>query len=147
MTSDQAGRWAITAPTTDDLHELALAALDTIPERLRRHLEDVLISVEELPSEEMTRSLELDSPFDLLGLYDGISLPEKSVADSLTPPDRIFLYRLPILDYWCTSGERLDHLVRHILIHEAGHHFGFSDADMEMLERQAGDGTGEAAVS
>jgi len=146
MRRDQAGDWTIGTPTADDLRQMAEAALASIPERLRRHLEEVTIFVEELPSDELTESLDLESPFDLLGLYDGISLPEKSVSDSFTPPDRIFLYRLPILDYWRASEETLDDLVRHVLIHEAGHHFGFSDADMELLEQEADENIDNAEV-
>jgi predicted Zn-dependent protease with MMP-like domain len=76
----------------------------------------------------------LDSPFDLLGLYRGVALPLKSVSDPRPDIDMIFLYRRPILDYWCESGDDLFELVRHVLIHEIGHHFGFSDADMDRIE-------------
>jgi predicted Zn-dependent protease with MMP-like domain len=76
----------------------------------------------------------LDSPFDLLGLYRGVALPLKSVSDPRPDIDMIFLYRRPILDYWCESGDDLFELVRHVLIHEIGHHFGFSDADRERIE-------------
>lgn len=78
--------------------------------------------------------MELESPFDLLGLYQGVDLTQKSIADPSPEPDIVFLFRRPILDYWCETGEDLEHLVRHVLIHEIGHHFGFSDDDMEALE-------------
>ena len=76
----------------------------------------------------------LDSPFDLLGLYRGVALPLKSVSDPRPEIDMIFLYRRPILDYWCESGDDLYEVVRHVMIHEIGHHFGFSDADMARIE-------------
>ncbi len=79
----------------------------------------------------------LDSPFDILGLYRGVALPHKSVSDPRPALDMIFLYRRPILDYWCESGEDLSDVVRHVLIHEIGHHFGFSDSDMERIENSA----------
>ena len=78
--------------------------------------------------------MELESPFDLLGLYRGVSLDRKSVADGTPHIDMIFLYRRPILDYWCETGEDLEHVVRHVLLHEIGHHFGFSDDDMHSIE-------------
>ncbi|MBJ7417685.1 MAG: metallopeptidase family protein, partial [Niveispirillum sp.] len=89
------------------------------------------------PDEETEREMGLESPFDLLGLYRGVGMPWQSVTQPRLEPDLIFLYRRPILDYWCETGEDLDHLVRHVLIHEIGHHFGFSDADMEALEAEA----------
>ena len=76
----------------------------------------------------------LDSPYDLLGLYRGVSLDRQSMTDTRAEIDMIFLYRASILDYWCESGEDLTHIVRHVLIHEIGHHFGFSDDDMERIE-------------
>jgi predicted Zn-dependent protease with MMP-like domain len=75
-----------------------------------------------------------------LGLYRGVSIDRKSVSDPVPGIDMVFLYRRPLLDYWCETGEDLTHLVRHVLIHEIGHHFGFSDDDMEALEAMAGDG-------
>ena len=81
--------------------------------------------------------MDLESPFELLGLYRGVSLNNKSVTVSSQDIDMVFLYRRPILDYWCETGEDLPHLVRHVLIHEIGHHFGFSDDDMDVIEDQA----------
>lgn len=121
-------------PGLDDLQRLAEAALQTIPDDLRRFVGDVSIRVEEFPDEATEREMELESPFDLLGLYRGVSLDQRSVGDVARQPDIIFLYRRPLLDYWCESGESLAHLVRHVLIHEIGHHFGFSDEDMEAIE-------------
>ena len=121
-------------PSLAEIEALAERALVTIPPRLKRHLGRVAIRVEEFPDEETETTMELDSPFDILGLYRGVALPHKSVSDPRPDLDMIFLYRRPILDYWCESGEDLWHLVRHVLIHEIGHNFGFSDEDMERIE-------------
>jgi predicted Zn-dependent protease with MMP-like domain len=125
-------------PTLADIEGLANRALETIPHRLKKHLGAVLIRVEEFPDEETEAAMELDSPFDILGLYRGVALPHKSVSDPRPDLDMIFLYRRPILDYWCETGEDLGLVVRHVLIHEIGHHFGFSDEDMDRIEGSAG---------
>lgn len=125
------------APDLADLEELAAEAFATIPEELGRHVQDVVIRIEEFPDAETEQEMELESPFDLLGLYRGRPLDQQGVNDIVTDIDMIFLYRRPLLDYWCESGEDLGHLVRHVLIHEIGHHFGFSDEDMERLEEEA----------
>jgi predicted Zn-dependent protease with MMP-like domain len=122
------------APSLADIETLANQALATIPRRLRRHLGAVVIRVEDFPDRETGRAMGLRSPFDLLGLYHGVALPHKSFGDPRPHVDMIFLYRRPILEYWRESGEDLAHLVRHVLIHEIGHHFGFSDADMARIE-------------
>lgn len=125
-----------TAPTVEQIEALAEEALLTIPASLRQHVTNLLIRVDDFPDDETVVEMELESPFDLLGLYRGVSLDRKSVQDSGAEPDMVFLYRRPLLDYWCETGESLAHLVRHVLIHEIGHHFGFSDADMDAIEAQ-----------
>ncbi len=124
-------------PSTVDIEALAQSALASIPRELKQHLGPVVIRVEEFPDEETEAEMGLESPFDILGLYRGVALPHKSVSDPRPNIDMVFLYRQPILDYWCETGEDLEHIVRHVLIHEIGHHFGFSDADMERIEREA----------
>jgi predicted Zn-dependent protease with MMP-like domain len=124
----------ITPPTLDDIERLARDALTTIPAELKQHVGAVVIRVDEFPDEETEAEMDLDSPFDLLGLYRGVALPHKAGAATPTGVDMIFLYRRPILDYWCETGEDLAHVVRHVLIHEIGHHFGFSDDDMDRIE-------------
>ena len=124
-------------PSLADMEALAEVAYAAIPERLRRHVVDVPVRIVDFPDQETVREMGLDGPFDLLGLYRGVSLDRKSIYDVVTEPDMIFLYRRPLLDYWCETGESLPHLVRHVLIHEIGHHFGLSDADMEALETEA----------
>ncbi len=129
----------ILPPSLTDLEALANAAYTTLPGEFRRHIKNVAIRVEDFPDEETEREMGLESPFDLLGLYRGVSLAHKSHGDPAPMPDMIFLYRRPILDYWCETGEDLAHVIRHVLIHEIGHHFGFSDDDMEAIEAQEPD--------
>jgi predicted Zn-dependent protease with MMP-like domain len=124
-------------PSLGDLELLAERALATVPAALKRHMGRVVIRVDEFPDEETERDMDLASPFDILGLYRGVALPHQSVMDPRAEPELIFLYRRPILDYWCETGEPLPAVVRHVLIHEIGHHFGFSDEDMERIEREA----------
>jgi predicted Zn-dependent protease with MMP-like domain len=125
----------LTPPTLADLDRLAREALATIPGELARHVGDVVIRVEEFPDEETEREMELEGPFDILGLYRGVALPHRSPSGFVPGVDMIFLYRRPILDYWCETGEDLAFVVRHVLVHEIGHHFGFSDDDMDRLEQ------------
>ena len=122
-------------PSLDDLAALAEQALAGIPEELRAHVGNVVLRVDDFPDEEVERDMELESPFDLLGLYRGVDLLHESVSDPRPHVDMIFLYRRPLLDYWCETGEDLAAVVRHVLIHEIGHHFGLSDDDMDRLER------------
>jgi predicted Zn-dependent protease with MMP-like domain len=127
------------APSLAELETMAQAALAIIPQELKRHLGPVVIRVDDFPDAETEEEMGLDSPFDILGLYRGVALPLKSPSNPRPHIDMIFLYRRPILDYWCDTGEALETIVRHVLIHEIGHHFGFSDDDMERIE---GDGDG-----
>ena len=129
------------APGLDYLAALAEAAVADIPNPLRRHLEGVVFRVDDWPDDDVMTQMGLETPFDLLGLYQGVSLAEKSQFDSGGLPDTVILYRRAILDVWAEGEERLGDLVRHVLIHEVGHHFGFSDDDMTALERD-GDPTG-----
>lgn len=126
----------ILAPGLEDIERLAQAALATIPEPLRNLTQGVVVRVEEFPDEETERDMALDSPFDLLGLYRGVGIEGRDNPRTGTEPDMVFLYRRPLLDLWCETGEELSHLVRHVMIHEIGHHFGFSDDDMEALEAE-----------
>ena len=122
------------APSAADIEAIARRTLDALLEPFASHLRDVVLLVEEFASDEVLQSMGIEDPFDLSGLYEGLPLNQKSVDISGTLPDRILLFRRPILDEWADSEETLERLVAHILIHEAGHHFGFSDADMHALE-------------
>ena len=133
-------REAGAAPTAADIEALARAALEDIPAELRRRVQGIAILVEEFPDQATERAMGLESPFELLGLYHGVSLDQKSVSDAPEDVDRVYLYRRPLLEYWCETGETLEAIVRNTLIHEIGHHFGLSDDDMEALESGDDDG-------
>jgi predicted Zn-dependent protease with MMP-like domain len=122
------------APSLADIETLGKRALDTIPDEFKRNLGPLVIRVEDFPDEETEAAMELESPFDILGLYRGLALPHQSVSQPRAQIDMVFLYRRPILDYWCETGEDLGAVVRHVLIHEIGHHLGFSDEDMVRIE-------------
>ena len=124
-------------PSLDDLADIAERAFADIPIELRRHVDDVMIRIDDFPDADVERDMQLESPFDLLGLYHGIDIGHKDAMGTPENVDMIFLYRRPILDYWCETGEDLTHLVRHVLIHEIGHHFGLSDEDMDRIEQEA----------
>lgn len=124
----------ITLPTNAQIEEIAAAAFAAIPETLRLPLGDIVFRVEDFPNSETCDALELDSPYDLLGLYHGIDLLNKSTLQIDQDLDHIFLYRRPILAYCQETGESLADVVAHVLIHEIGHHYGFSDEDMHRLE-------------
>jgi acetylglutamate kinase len=121
-------------PSLDDIVEMAEAALSAIPEPLREMVRGAAIVVEETPDDETLAEMGLDSPWELTGLYRGTALTRKSVADVPGEPDMILLYREPILLEWIETGEDLFRLVRNVLIHEIGHHFGLSDEDIDRLE-------------
>jgi predicted Zn-dependent protease with MMP-like domain len=125
-----------TAPSLADFEAMAQAAWDKLPREFRELAGDVLIRVEDFATDEVLDSLDIEDPFELTGLYQGVSLDRKSVMDAPQEPDVVFLYRRPILDEWASGDEELGHLVAHVLVHEIGHHFGFSDDDMEAVEAE-----------
>ena len=122
-------------PSGDDIADLAERALAAIPAKLAEHVRGVGIAVEDMPDDETLEELGMESAWELTGLYRGLPLTRRSVDDVARQPDLIFLYREPILLEWIESGEDLYHLVRNVLVHEIAHHFGFSDADIEAIER------------
>ena len=125
------------APSLAEFEAIADAAYRRLPGRFRALTGDLLIRIEDFPTDEVLDAMAIESPFDLLGLYSGVDLARKSVMDVTTVPDMVFLYRRPILDYWAEHEETLGHIVTHVLVHEIGHHFGLSDADMEHIESEA----------
>ena len=133
----QRARPGIIAPTIDEVAALAEDALSNVPPELLKPLSGLAILVEEFPDEEICEAMDLETPFDLLGLYQGVPLGHRSTGETPADLDRVFLFRRPILDYWIESGDDLYTVVRHVLIHEIGHHYGYSDAEMEELERRA----------
>ncbi|API61195.1 neutral zinc metallopeptidase [Tardibacter chloracetimidivorans] len=125
------------APTLEEIETLARAAIGRLPDIFRSHLDGVVLRVEEFPDSEVIAEMGLESPFDILGLYSGRPVGDKSIDLSGSLPDMIHLYRRPILDEWAESGESLEALVTHVLVHEVGHHFGLSDEAMHAIEAQA----------
>jgi predicted Zn-dependent protease with MMP-like domain len=123
-----------TPPSLGDMETIAAAAFADIPMDLRHYAADVVIRIEDFPDEDVEREMELDSPFDLLGLYRGSAMDIMAFGGVPSSVDMILLYRRPILDYWCETGEDLPSVIRHVLIHEIGHHFGLSDDDMRRIE-------------
>ena len=137
MTADDswAGRLA---PSLDDFELIGRQAYDALPETFRALAGDISIAVAEFPEDDVLEELEIESPFDLLGLFQGVGLAHASaVPETGAMPNRIWLYRRPILDYWAEHEETLGAIVTHVLIHEIGHHFGLSDEDMEAVEAAA----------
>lgn len=126
------------APTADEIEALARAALTRIPQAFRDHMGNVALFVEDFADEATLAAMEIEDPFDLTGLYHGTPLGQKSVSDVGALPDRITLYRRPLLDEWVATGVTLEALITHVVVHEVGHHFGLSDDDMHALEDAAG---------
>jgi len=124
-------------PSSAEIEAIARDAMARLPEPFAGHLADVVLQVDEYADDELLAELGVDHPLDLTGVYEGIPIGLRSVDTSGTLPDRIRLFRQAILAEWAEEGEPFEHLVRHILIHEVGHHFGLSDADMHALEDQA----------
>lgn len=127
------------APSADEIETLARAALARLPEQFADQVANLILLVEEFAEDELLDELGIEDPFDLTGVYEGLPLHEKSVEHSGTMPDRVRLFRAPILDEWIANGEEtLEHLITHIVIHEVGHHFGLSDEAMQALEEADG---------
>lgn len=127
------------APDLDDFQSLAQEAFSNLPEAFRDLVGEISISVDDLPEDDVLEELGLESPFDLLGLFQGIGLahaPATPATGAL--PNRIWIYRRPILDYWAEHDDTLEAIITHVLIHEIGHHFGLSDEDMDAVEAGAG---------
>ena len=124
-------------PTADEIEAIARATIAGLPDAFRAHLGDVVLIVEDFADDETLDALGIADPFELSGVYHGRPVGEKSSMDSGAPPDRIHLYRRAILDEWVDSAVGLTALVAHVTIHEIGHHFGLSDADMHALEASA----------
>ena len=126
------------APSLDEFEALARGALEKLPEPFRSLTRDVECVVAEFPEEEVLDDLGIEDPFELMGLFTGIGMAQDgALPHSGQMPNRVHLYRRPILDYWAENEETLGAIVTHVLVHEMGHHFGFSDDDMEALEAAA----------
>jgi predicted Zn-dependent protease with MMP-like domain len=125
------------APSLAEMETMAHDIFERLPQRFRQLCEGVIVRVEDFPTDEVLDEMDAASEFDLLGLFVGLGLPHQSNADVARLPNMIWLYRRPILDYWAEHDETLGHIVRHVLIHEIGHHFGLSDDDMAAIEAGA----------
>jgi len=122
------------SPSMEDMEMLALDAYAHLPEEFRTLTGEIVIQVAEFPEEEIMDDLSLETPFDLLGLFEGRGIAERWNPATGEGPNRVTLYRRAILDYWSENEETLGDIVTHVLIHEIGHHFGLSDDDMERIE-------------
>ncbi|NVO13270.1 MAG: metallopeptidase family protein [Rhodoplanes sp.] len=135
--SDPLAWRTVKAPSLIAFEVLATAAFRRLPARFRGMCEGLVIQVDDFPTEEVLDHMDLESEFDLLGLFQGVGLPFRSDSAPGQMPNMIWLYRRPILDYWAEHDETLGAVVTHVLVHEIGHHFGLSDDDMETIEKGA----------
>jgi predicted Zn-dependent protease with MMP-like domain len=124
-------------PSLEEFEAIARAALARLPAAFAVHTGSVVLHVEEFADAETLAEMGIEDPFELTGLFEGLALPEQSIGDSGRMPNRVRLFRQPILDEWIADGHDLEHLIAHVVVHEIGHHFGLSDADMHMLEDAA----------
>jgi predicted Zn-dependent protease with MMP-like domain len=138
LQSDPLNWRPVKAPSLVELEVLADAVFAQLPKRFRDLCEGVVIQVDDFPSDEVLDEMGAQSEFDLLGLFQGLGLPFRSESAPVQMPNMIWLYRRPILDYWAEHDETLGAVVKHVLVHEIGHHFGLSDADMAAIEEAAG---------
>jgi predicted Zn-dependent protease with MMP-like domain len=123
------------APTLADFERLAEEAYARLPAEFRAMSGEVILRIEDFPTDDVLEELEAETPFDLLGLFQGVGMAQDAaVAETGRMPNMVFLYRRPMLDYWAEHDETLGHLITHVLVHEIGHHFGLSDEDMEAIE-------------
>ena len=136
--NDPLGWRGTSAPSLAQFEVLAIAAFRRLPDNFRALCADLVIRIDDFATDEVLDHLGAKSEFDVLGLFQGVGLPFRSNDDVARLPNMVWLYRRPILDYWAEHEETLGHIVRHVLIHEIGHHFGLSDDDMEAIEAAAG---------
>ena len=127
----------VNAPSLLDLEILASTVFRDLPAKFRTLCEGLVIRVEDFATDEVLDDMEIDDPFELMGLFQGLGLPFRSESAPVQMPNMIWLYRRPILDYWAEHDETLGAVVAHVLVHEIGHHFGLSDDDMEAIEQAA----------
>ena len=139
LASDPLGWRSLKAPSLAELELLATEALRRLPRKFRDLCADVVVQVDDFPAEEVLDYMSAETEFDLLGLFQGVGLPFRAESEPMQMPNMIWLYRRPILDYWAEHEETLGALVKHVLVHEIGHHFGLSDADMATIEAEAGE--------
>lgn len=122
-------------PDLADLYTMAYKTLSALPEKFKPFVKNLLVRVENFADEETIKSLKLTDKYDLLGLYRGVPLPLKASPSSGNLPDIIYLYRCPLIKYASENNENVEEIVHHVMIHEIGHHFGYSDNDIDWLNR------------
>ena len=125
------------APSLAEFEAIAHEAYARLPKRFRDKCEDVVLRVEDYPTDEVLDAMNIPSELDLMGLFQGVGLPFQSETAPTHMPNMVWLYRVPILLYWAEHEETLGHIITHVLVHEIGHHFGLSDDDMQDIERAA----------
>ena len=124
-------------PTAQQMQQMAEAVVRTLPSAFREQMRDIVLQVEDFATPEQLEAVDLSDKWELTGLYEGEALPDRSIWSSGRMPARIWLFREPLIAEWRATGVQMDDLVRHVVVHEAGHHFGFSDDDMHRLEDEA----------
>lgn len=135
---DETGNWRDQhSPSIGVIESLAIEAYGNLPEEFRRLAAGLVIRIAEFPDDDVFEDMALETPFDLLGLFEGRGISERFSVETGTMPNRITLYRRPILDYWAENEETLGDIITHVLIHEIGHHFGLSDDAMQAVEDSA----------
>lgn len=123
------------APSLDDFEAMAQQAFDALPEEYRSLIGEVSFSIAEFADQSVLDSMKIESPYDLLGLFEGVGMAQGPATPYTgMMPNRIWLYRRPILHYWAERDDTLQAIITHVLVHEIGHHFGLSDADMEAID-------------
>jgi predicted Zn-dependent protease with MMP-like domain len=125
------------APSLDDFELLARDAFASLPGEFRALVDGIVFVVQDFPDKDVVKDMELESEFEILGLFQGLDLAARESNIGVPDPTMILLYRRPILDYWAEHHEKLGDIVRHVLVHEIGHHFGLSDDEMEGIEEAA----------
>jgi len=125
------------APTLTEFEALAAEEFNRLPAEFRKMCGDLVIRIEDFATDEVLERMGIEDPFELTGLFEGVGLPFQSTSDSGRMPNMVWLFRRPILDEWAERDETLGAMVLHVLVHEIGHHFGLSDADIEAIERAA----------
>lgn len=124
-------------PTAVQMQHMAEAVVRALPGEFREQMQDIVLQVEDFATPEQLEAVDLSDKWELTGLYEGEALPDRSIWSSGRMPARIWLFKEPLIAEWRATGVQMDDLVRHVVVHEAGHHFGFSDDDMHRLEDDA----------
>jgi predicted Zn-dependent protease with MMP-like domain len=125
------------APSLGDIDVLARQVFEALPDAFRSLCADLVIQVDDFAAEDVLDDMNIEDPFELMGLFQGVGLPFQSESGPAAMPNMVWLYRRPMLDYWSEHDETLGTIIAHVLVHEIGHHFGLSDADMERIESEA----------